>query len=151
MSSVLETQVAAIATHAEGITTANGYAFDVGTVLRPSRLASGFEYLHRNVVVQCGARMATEEQSAGKSTYTLPVYIRMLLLDPDDGTFDTLVNEFSAAVEKRFCGTESWMQTGTINYTLSGPDEIPDGAPASGAQMTLTIVYRHVYGDPFTA
>lgn len=150
---LIENIAQAIVDQLETISTANGYYFTPSSVVRPVSLA-GFDPKHLQIVVMQESRVKPEqEEPMGRSDWVQPFIIALVLRPSEKDTTpaDKHINRFVADVEKCLMSDDSeWDSTGRINYTLDGPDLMPDNVPYDGAIMTLNVHYRHDYGDPYT-
>jgi hypothetical protein len=151
---IVESLAASLKLALAQITEANGYQTTVSAVYRPARLGKWSEQ-DSAIVLKQGDREESDEPAAeSRTTFWMPFQMHLLVKkdDSDETPTDTYVNRFAADVEKQLLANEgaAWKVTGVLNWDLTGPVPLPDAAACDGATLTLRVLIRHQYGDPYT-
>ncbi len=129
------------------ITRANGYWGDLSEVLRPRRQTITPQ--HRQIILRQG-NPVQEDGPAGHEQWTQPFILSLIARPPDNDQTpaDCHTNRLVADVRQCLAAAPGWT-TLAIQWSISGPEPLPEDLGVDGAQLTVNVSYRTLYGDPY--
>lgn len=144
---IVEQIASALETRLRTISQANGYWDDLADVTRPRRQT--ITPRHRQIIILQSAR-TPEDGPCGHDQWTQPFQLHLVVRPPDNDNapVDTHVNRLLADVDKALHAQPDWA-TLAIQWTLSGPDPLPEDLGLDGTTLTVNVSYRTLHGDPY--
>jgi hypothetical protein len=156
---VIESIAQVIVARLEDITLANGYAFDVSSVVRPDRKGNATTFRHLSIIVEQGPSIRVPDAdypgNPVRVAYRCEFTIKGIVRDTNTDTQARSVNDnvMSAAI------TRAITNHGGDWYSFSGyasECDLGDSTPIepddelTGVQFVFPVLYRHPENDPAT-
>lgn len=158
-TSIPELIAQVLAARLQLITIANGYAFDVSEVVRPTRGGENWEHKNLGIgLLQTDSERVPELDCPGNPpaiAYALTFQAQCVCKDAETSTaaHATAENSMAAAVVKAVTNASQWQTMGgnAVDAMLgtNEPFRSPEGE-ANGVLVPIIVTYRVSEDDPFT-
>ena len=151
---IRETIAQKIATRLGTVTTANGYAVELGTVTRPLRRGLDQVPEHLGVILEQGQAERVEAGGAALGTeHWQQAWTAIVVLRPPDGSdtsWSGWVNAVEAAVRKAFYKDRT-LGGYAITLVVGAPgDVLAEDGSWEGTEIDVIVEYRTDEDDPYS-